>query len=624
MKEISYCLWAFCFFLALHSTVQPITPKKIQQTEDSIRAIVYDYQLPGLALAIVSRSSVVWQQGFGHANVEGIKPVTVQTMFRIGSVTKSFVALGILRLVEEGKLNLNDKIADLAPEVQIDNSWSANDPMRLVHLLEHTAGLDDMRFNEFYVPDEQSLSSLEAINQFPNSKVVRWRPGTMTSYANPGYGIAGYILEKFAGIPYEQYIRQEILEPLGMENTGFRRKDIPTEKLALGYAKQEDSLVRVDYQPIRYRWAGEMHASVEDLATFTRMLLNNGQLKEQQILDPAGIHRMETPTSSWAGQAGMPGGYALANTISTEGKAVQYGHGGGIEGFTARYAYYPETGLGYVLLMNTIDAEAFRKATEQLIDLLPEAGDENLPESVVLDKKSVQPYLSTYKIANPRNQLFEGPQKLLNFVQLKLIDDTLLYQPFQGESQALIPLSDSLYRMEDYRRAHILLTTNQAGDPILVDADSLGPVYRQTSGFWHQALLYSFIFSMLLLVSAVPAGLVRLIRQLMGVRKQGRSRIYFLYSSAVIALLLTIVAISSISYENLYNLGKISLLSLSIFILPLLFFLLGVVAVYFSVQKIKNAGALLSSYLVLLSIAFAEISFVLWDWHLLGLMIWRW
>ena len=310
MNLIRLGLLAFTATLAFQLSAQPIAQDKLQQTEDSLRAIVYDHQLPGMAVAIVSRDSVVWQQGFGYADVEAMKPVTAQTMFRIGSVTKSFVALGILRLVEEGKLDLNDKVAELAPEVNINNPWSATDPVRLVHLLEHTAGLDDMRFNEFYVPDEQSLSPLEAINQFTNSKKVRWRPGTVTSYSNPGYGIAGYILEKYAGMPYEQFIRMEILAPMGMENTGFRRKNIPLEKLALGYAKQEDSLVRVDYQPIRYRWAGEMHASVEDLAAFTRLLLNDGQLMGRQVLDSNSIRRMETPTSTWAGRAGIPTGYA--------------------------------------------------------------------------------------------------------------------------------------------------------------------------------------------------------------------------------------------------------------------------------------------------------------------------
>ena len=235
MNLIKLGLLALITTLAFQLSAQPIAQEKLQLTEDSLRAIVYDHQLLGLAIAIVSRDSVLWQQGFRYADVEAMKPITAQTMFRIGSVTKSFVALGILRLVEEGKLDLNDKVAELAPEVNIDNPWSATDPVRLVHLLEHTAGLDDMRFNEFYVPDEQSLSPLEAINQFPNSKIVRWRPVTVTSYSNPGYGIAGYILEKYASMPYEQFIRQEILEPLDMQNTGFRRSDIPSQKLALGY-----------------------------------------------------------------------------------------------------------------------------------------------------------------------------------------------------------------------------------------------------------------------------------------------------------------------------------------------------------------------------------------------------
>lgn len=130
---------------------QPAGPviRSVPELTDSIRRIMAQEHVPGQLLVVVARDSVLFAGGLGEANVTTHRPVTAHTLFRIGSVTKSFTALGLLQLIGQGKLRLTDEVRKIAPEVPIDNPWAATDPVRVVHLLEHTAGFDDLHLNHY-------------------------------------------------------------------------------------------------------------------------------------------------------------------------------------------------------------------------------------------------------------------------------------------------------------------------------------------------------------------------------------------------------------------------------------------------------------------------------------------
>jgi CubicO group peptidase (beta-lactamase class C family) len=178
--------------------------------QDSLRAVMAREHIPGMMLTLVRHDSILFEGGLGLADVAARRPVTAHTLFRIGSVTKTFVAAGLLQLIEQGKLHLTDEVHQIAPEIPIDNPWEATDPVRVVHLLEHTAGFDDMAVNHMYntMPTDPRGPAVLAI--FRHELRCRWRPGERMSYANPGYQVAGYLLEKFSGQLYEQYLTQHL------------------------------------------------------------------------------------------------------------------------------------------------------------------------------------------------------------------------------------------------------------------------------------------------------------------------------------------------------------------------------------------------------------------------------
>ncbi len=148
-------------------------------------------------------------------------PVTADTHFRAGSISKTFVAMALVQQYEDGEMDIEAPVSELAPSVTIDNRFSA--PVTVLNLLQHTAGFDDMHFNERYnLTDPPDLPLLDVLARNPASRRVRWQPGTRMSYSNPGYAVAAAVLEQVTGRPYEDVIRRAHLHAAWHGHQQFR------------------------------------------------------------------------------------------------------------------------------------------------------------------------------------------------------------------------------------------------------------------------------------------------------------------------------------------------------------------------------------------------------------------
>ena len=175
-------------------------PTTVDQFRSAVQKVLVDTGVPGAGLALVRQAGVEWAGGVGLADRDRRTPVTGDTHFRAGSISKTFIAMALVQLSEDGDLDLDTPLAEVASEVPFNNPWEAGHPVRVIHLLQHTAGFDDMHFNEIYNRlDPADLPLLDVLRRNPHSRDVRWRPGTRVSYSNPGYGVAGYLIEKITG-----------------------------------------------------------------------------------------------------------------------------------------------------------------------------------------------------------------------------------------------------------------------------------------------------------------------------------------------------------------------------------------------------------------------------------------
>src|SRR2546422_6143520 len=211
-------------------------PKTLQELQQAMKDVLDKEHVPGAGVALVANGEVLWCGGIGEADIAAKRAVSCDTEFRVGSISKTFVALSLLKLQEEGKINLYARLQDVAPEIPFKNRWETTHPVRIVNLLEHTAGFDDMEPSEVYnVHDRYDFPLLEVFKRFMKPQTARWPPGTRMSYSNPGNAIAGYLIEKVSGKPFDQYIREAFLRPLGMERADYPFTDANKPLLAAAY-----------------------------------------------------------------------------------------------------------------------------------------------------------------------------------------------------------------------------------------------------------------------------------------------------------------------------------------------------------------------------------------------------
>lgn len=531
MKKLILFLLIACS-MPVYSAPADSTVQTVPQLMDSILKIMNKEHIPGLLLTMVTRDSVIFSGGLGLGDVEKSIPVNEHNLFRMGSVTKSFAALAVLQLVEQSKLSLDDRLRDIAPEVTFDNNWEATDPLKIVHLLEHTAGFDDMHFSAMYNPENHELLLPEMIRKHGNSLHCRWKPGSRFSYSNSGYVIVTYLIEKFSGQNYHDYMSQHVLGPIGMTESNFN-SFIPGGSEAdyvKGYSWNDEAYDDVPFNAINGAAAGTLNSSAHDMGRFVQCLLNEGRSGRTSVVSPASIVRMETSVSSLASRSGKTNGYALANFRRKQGKwAWLQGHSGGIDGFSSYYGYNREYGVGFVLSNN---AQESNKAFINLVtDFLTRDLTPPTRKTAKLDLAAIQPYLGYFSFASSRIEILTFVDRLLNGMELKIDRDTLRLKTLFEPAVSLIPASSNTFYRNENLEADVILTKDENGTPVYVfDAY----YYEKTSFIAYWTPLGIIALSFVMLVTYIPYSLVWLIL----IRRLSREEMY--------VRLLPLLAISSL------------------------------------------------------------------------------
>ncbi len=340
----------------------------LEKLQSEIHRLHEESDNTALGIALIDGGELVWLDAQGLANIEHQVPATPDSLFRIGSTSKMFTALAVLKLAEEGRVDLNAPLRELVPELAFDNPWEDEHPVRLVHLLEHTTGWHDTSLAEYAHNDPTPAQLQEVMHQFPGARVSRWVPGTRFAYCNTGTGVASYVVEKITGERFEDYIQREFFDSLGMNTTTFFLPDNAIETLAQPYIKNQPQ----EYWHIIYRAAGSVNASPRELAAFLQFYLNRGQVDTHTLLPASAIERMETPHTTLANPLGVTAGYGLANYTTGFKKynVAFHGHNGGMMGARSDFHYAPALGSGYALVVTGEDHGAIGEMSDAIRDYL--------------------------------------------------------------------------------------------------------------------------------------------------------------------------------------------------------------------------------------------------------------
>ncbi len=312
---------------------------------DNYYASLKDKEAPGIAVLVSKDGKVLYEKGFGYADIKGKKVVTPNTKFRIGSVTKQFTAAAILKLQEQGLLSVNDKLSKYIPD------YPKGDEVTIHHLLTHTSGIHSYTSKQDFISKViKTISEDSLIYSFKNDP-YDFNPGERFLYNNSGYFLLGYIIGNVSGKPYGEYLKQTFFEPLQMKHTGVHYAGIKLEEEAKGYGGNNgkyDTAINWDMS-----WAGAagaLYSTLQDLDTWNIALHSGKVLSEASLkaaLTPVRLQNGEKPAMNY--------GYGL--TMGTYRGIDYVEHGGGLHGFVTELIYYPKQKLGIVMFSNTNNPE---------------------------------------------------------------------------------------------------------------------------------------------------------------------------------------------------------------------------------------------------------------------------
>lgn len=317
---------------------------------------------PGAAVGIVSGERLIFAKGFGTSNVETGAPVTPEMLFRLGSTTKMFTAAALVRLAEEGKLKLDEPIGNRAKGLH-----PAIAAITATQLLSHTGGLKDNAVMFGKHDDAELAATVSVLDS--NSLFVA--PGTIYSYSNPGYWLAGYLIEQVSGRAYADQLDESLFKPLGMKSTTLRPTMAMTYPLSQGHERtgQEKPRVIRPFADNAGNWpAGSMFSSVNDLSRFVIAFMNGGRIDGKQILSARLITELSTPRVEVPGSAGRYG-FGLSLGLYRGERVVQ--HGGSRSGFGSLIRMLPEKRIAVIVLINRSGGTLNKTAEKAMESMLP-------------------------------------------------------------------------------------------------------------------------------------------------------------------------------------------------------------------------------------------------------------
>lgn len=337
-------------------------------------------KIPSVTVALVSGDKVIWTGSYGESNLWARTSATTNTVYLIGSTFKAMSTVALLQQMEKGKFKLDDRVSDYLTEFKIQNEDPKN-PIRFRHLLTHTSGLS----GSFGAVRVWSNTAPIPLKEYLRTSLKATKPPmTEVHYSNPAYTLIGYLVEKFSGVPYRKYIRENIFKPLEMTSTDFDPTPDMDERLSVPYVvnrktgKQEPSArIKAAVYP-----AGIVYGTVLDQANWLIVNLNGGVFKGKRIISKATLDQMFTRQYDQfkGGIEGIWGnktaGFGLTWWAQERDGDRYFAHSGSLSGYTAFLLGNRDRKLGFAILTNGHRAHKHLfKLADRAIDLMKKHSD---------------------------------------------------------------------------------------------------------------------------------------------------------------------------------------------------------------------------------------------------------
>ena len=405
MNKISIILIAVYFITSYSGAAQinMISEDLRAEIDSTYTTLLKRNKVTGTSIAIVDNGEIVYATGYGFSDLENKRKADANTIYGIGSITKTFTALSIMQLQEQEKLRVTNSIKDYLVDLKIENPFNDINQIYISDILCHTSGLPSDIANGFFVDNPPTISWV--IKELNKQRLISPRR-YISAYSNVGYGLLGEVISRVSGLSYGDYLRQNIFTPLNMTSSSIGYELNNTSKTYNGNKETVEPTVR-DVA------AGFISSNVIDMSNFISMLIGDGSFKSNQIISSNSIVDMEGDqltnvllTQPFAyGYGLMIDSIKIKNHKKKDSTIVSIiGHGGDTHAFHADLAYIPEQKVGAVVLTNSVNGRSMSEASKLLKIYLERSKD------IEVDLDYITPI--SYKGITPKDDEIFGKYNL--------------------------------------------------------------------------------------------------------------------------------------------------------------------------------------------------------------------
>lgn len=383
---------------------------------------------PGCAVLVAKNGNIVYQKGFGKANLELDVPIIPESVFRIGSITKQFTAVAILQLVEQQKIALNDSIQKF-----IKNYHSKGKTITIENLLTHTSGIKPYEGIDAKVPNAIRVDfSPEILIDSLDKLPLDFVPGSKYQYCNSNYFLLGKIIEEVSGQKYQTYLQEQIISRIGLISTSYDNPEYVIKNRVSGYASVSGEYKNAGFISMSTVYsAGALLSNVKDLYRW-HQALKNGELLKNETWQKA--------SSPFTLADGNKSEYGYGFFIKNENNVKSIGHGGAIDGFRAVEIYYPEKDLYIVLLCNS-EQDNFMELFSGISQIASGNGVPHAYKDIKIPEQHLNSYIGEYTfLENPKQSIsiYKKEERLY----ADLSNKTGLNMALLGQSETMFYLPD--------------------------------------------------------------------------------------------------------------------------------------------------------------------------------------
>ncbi|QTD42948.1 serine hydrolase [Sporosarcina sp. Te-1] len=366
----------------------------VEQTVDAIMEKYIGKDIPGVAIAIVQDGEVILLKGYGQSDIEKNIPVDpAKTIFEAASVSKVYTWSAVMQLVEQGKIDLDADIREYLPNDFLKLDF--DEKVTMLHLMNHTAGFEE-KTEYLFTYDPKDIISLDDYMMNEKQPKQVHKPGAITSYSNYSTALAGYIVQRVSGQPFEEYMQDQVLGKLQMDNSSFKQNweqmKTTIASKGFGYEKNGDHFETAPNIYVSESPAGSLNTTASDMAKFMLAHLNQQQTGEFQLFQDNETLRT-IHDQSYSPNPQMPGNaHGFWERLNGEYRMIE--HGGNLLGYTALLSLLPEQNFGLAFLTNVAN-----ESSNLRIDLYNAlVGDEKKTISVTRSEHD-QMVQGTYRVA---------------------------------------------------------------------------------------------------------------------------------------------------------------------------------------------------------------------------------